>query len=173
MGTPANIIIKESNDPDIVLFKSMDGYPKNDRGEGTIKQILKAYYSKTYIDELISKGSIINNKEDMQQRLNFSIRRDSCTAASAIVAADPGNTYPLDFKGYQQYYKEGFAYDYAFKYNIFVLKDKDEDGDIIWEVSIEGGKYDKTEKKPIKYYRNEFELDDFINKARGRGSILI
>jgi hypothetical protein len=134
---------------------------------------LKAYYSKTFIDELISKGSIRNEKKAIQQRLNFSIRRDFCTAASAIVAADPGNTYPLDFKGYQQYYQEGYAYDYAFKYNIFVSEKEDEDCDINWEISIDGDKYDKTEKKTIKDYRKEFELDDFIAKARGRGSILV
>jgi len=175
VGTPANIIIKESNERDIVLFKKMDGYPKNEHGVGTIKQILKAYYSKVYIKEIISRGYIRNNKEEIQQRLNLCIRPTSCIEASAIVAADPGNTWPIDFQGYQQYYKDGFAYDYAFKYNIFVLQDKDEDGDIIWEMSIypNGEEDTKIERKTIKDYRKEFELDDFLNKARGRGSILI
>ena len=77
-----------------------------------------------------------NNDEYIQARLNICISSDNSRAASAIIAADPGNTQPLDFDGYKQYQEYGYAYDLAFKYFVYVLDHIDENGDIVWEMEI-------------------------------------
>ena len=141
MGTPANIIIQYENNffllpkgkDEILLFCGSDGYPFE--FDGIIYYLVKAYQN-LKSKEKYSKDTNMLSPEDFASeliRISFYKSRDIC------------RIYPATLLMYQQYDKQCYFVDCAYKYICAFRKDKeDENYDMTLTVNTSDTEINKT-----------------------------
>jgi hypothetical protein len=122
VGTRANVVIRYSENPFydrpevIILYRHYDGYP-NCLG-GAIDTILKAYKRAVHIGKLYSRGNQLE------------------VVAASLVILSEGAFEPASNWNYEQFAKCGHFAGPAYRYEIVLFPEKDQDGDPIVEITV-------------------------------------
>jgi hypothetical protein len=180
MGTPANIIIQHNESKkyyyyygdrtdEILIFVGSDGYYY--RSSGVIHTLVKAYSN---LAGFYNFPASLRQSIDIRSYLNSSVRTFDASSASIVYAGFPSYE-PVSRLGYEEYAKEKCFYDYAFQYILRISDEVDEEGDIIWEITLKkalGRDITRTIKQWIKFSELDIALQKLLDTgARSEASI--
>ena len=151
MSTPANIIIQNKRElrmfdnaasDEVLVFVTSDGYYCG--SQGVIRTLTKAFNNEAYVHHLLLVFQQLSGK---QRILNSSIREEIETVASSIIHAGGPSYQPASRNTYKLYSEKGWFYDFGFQYIITIPGKIDEEGDVIWEITLKSsGEMDVTRR---------------------------